>query len=110
VLRINTDSEYTQAAHVIKTNEYVQDKKFAADPRRADWKIDHYARCHAIDRVCSSPLNRPLSRILSEPLSRGAVKGVIGAFVIRPPTMPQLSFEADQVRDFIAFPKTRSFY
>jgi len=24
--------------------------------------------------------------------------------------MPQLSFEADQVRDFIAFPKTRSFY
>jgi hypothetical protein len=110
VLPINTDSDYTQAARIIKTSACVQDKKFAADCRRPDWKPDHCVRCYAIDRVCSSPLNRPFSRILSEPRSRGAVKGVIGAFVIRPPTMPQLSFEADQVRDFIAFPKTRSFY
>jgi cytochrome c len=66
------------------------------------------ARCHAIDKVSPSPLRiAPPFRTLhehypvddlQEALSEGIVTGH--------PTMPQFSFDADQVGDFIAFLKT----
>lgn len=66
------------------------------------------ARCHAIDKVSPSPLRiappfRTLHEhypveTLQEPLAEGIITGH--------PTMPQFSFEADQVGDFIAYLKT----
>lgn len=66
------------------------------------------ARCHAIDKVGPSPLKiappfrtlheRYPVEMLQEALAEGIVTGH--------PTMPQFSFDADQVGDFIAFLKT----
>ncbi|WP_426414108.1 c-type cytochrome [Bradyrhizobium ganzhouense] len=66
------------------------------------------ARCHAIDKVSPSPLRiappfrtlheRYPVEMLQEALAEGIVTGH--------PTMPQFSFDADQVGDFIALLKT----
>ncbi|MCP1966563.1 cytochrome c553 [Bradyrhizobium elkanii] len=66
------------------------------------------ARCHAIDRVSPSPLRiappfrtlheRYPVEMLQESLAEGIVTGH--------PTMPQFSFEPDQVGDFILFLKS----
>ncbi len=66
------------------------------------------ARCHAIDRVSPSPLRiappfrtlheRYPVEMLQEALAEGIVTGH--------PTMPEFSFEADQVNDFILFLKS----
>jgi mono/diheme cytochrome c family protein len=66
------------------------------------------AKCHAIDKVSPSPLRiaPPFRRLherypvetLQEALAEGIVTGH--------PTMPEFSFDADQVGDFIAFLKT----
>src|SRR6516164_11098683 len=66
------------------------------------------ARCHAIDKVSPSPLTiappfrtlheRYPVEMLQEALAEGIVTGH--------PSMPQFSFDADQVGDFIAFLKT----
>jgi len=70
--------------------------------------LTYCARCHAIDKVSPSPLKiappfRTLHQrypveMLQESLAEGIVTGH--------PTMPQFSFDADQVGDFIAFLKT----
>jgi mono/diheme cytochrome c family protein len=70
--------------------------------------LTYCARCHAIDKVSPSPLKiappfrtlheRYPVEMLQEALAEGIVTGH--------PTMPQFSFEADQVGDFIAFLKT----
>ena len=66
------------------------------------------ATCHSIDKVSPSPLaiappfrtlhERYPVEMLQEALAEGIVTGH--------PTMPQFSFDADQVGDFIAFLKT----
>jgi len=66
------------------------------------------AKCHAIDKVSPSPLKiaPPFRKLherypvetLQEALSEGIITGH--------PTMPQFSFDADQIGDFIAFLKT----
>ncbi len=66
------------------------------------------ARCHAIDKVSPSPLKiappfrtlheRYPVEMLQEALAEGIVTGH--------PTMPQFSFEPDQVNDFILFLKS----
>ncbi|MCC8978333.1 c-type cytochrome [Bradyrhizobium acaciae] len=66
------------------------------------------ARCHAIDRVSASPLKiappfrtlheRYPVEMLQEALAEGIVTGH--------PTMPQFSFDSDQVGDFILFLKS----
>ena len=66
------------------------------------------AKCHAIDKVSPSPLKiaPPFRKLhqrypvetLQESLSEGIITGH--------PTMPQFSFDGDQVGDFIAFLKT----
>jgi cytochrome c553 len=66
------------------------------------------ARCHSIDRVSPSPLRiappfrtlheRYPVEMLQESLAEGIVTGH--------PTMPQFSFERDQVGDFILFLKS----
>ena len=68
----------------------------------------HCARCHAIDRVRPSPLRiappfrtlheRYPVEMLQEALAEGIVTGH--------PAMPQFSFDANQVGDFIAFLKS----
>lgn len=70
--------------------------------------LTYCARCHAIDKVSPSPLKiappfrtlheRYPIEMLQEALAEGIVTGH--------PTMPQFSFDADQVGDFIAFLKT----
>jgi cytochrome c len=66
------------------------------------------ARCHSIDKISESPLKiappfrnlhlrYPVER-LEEPLAEGIVTGH--------PTMPEFSFDADQIADFIAFLKS----
>lgn len=70
--------------------------------------LTYCARCHAIDKVSPSPLKiappfrtlheRYPVEMLEEALAEGIVTGH--------PTMPQFSFDADQVGDFIAFLKT----
>ena len=66
------------------------------------------ARCHAIDRVSPSPLKiappfrtlheRYPIEMLQEALAEGIVTGH--------PTMPEVSFEPDEVNDFILFLKS----
>jgi cytochrome c553 len=70
--------------------------------------LTYCARCHAVDKVSPSPLKiappfrtlheRYPIEMLQEALAEGIVTGH--------PTMPQFSFDADQVGDFIAFLKT----
>jgi cytochrome c len=69
--------------------------------------LTYCAKCHAIDKVSPSPLKiappfrtlheRYPVQMLQEALAEGIVTGH--------PTMPQFSFDADQVGDFIAFLK-----
>ncbi|MGY4572561.1 cytochrome c553 [Bradyrhizobium sp. USDA 3256] len=66
------------------------------------------ARCHAIDRVSPSPLRiAPPFRTLHEHypvemLQESLAEGIVTGH----PTMPQFSFEPDQVGDFILFLKS----
>jgi cytochrome c len=66
------------------------------------------AKCHAIDKVSPSPLKiAPPFRTLHErypveTLQEALAEGIVTGH----PTMPQFSFDADQVGDFIAFLKT----
>lgn len=70
--------------------------------------LTYCARCHATDKVSPSPLKiappfrtlheRYPVEMLQEALAEGIVTGH--------PSMPQFSFDADQVGDFIAFLKT----
>ncbi|MET0219231.1 MAG: cytochrome c [Tardiphaga sp.] len=70
--------------------------------------LTYCARCHAIDKVSPSPLKiappfrtlheRYPVEMLQESLAEGIVTGH--------PTMPQFSFDADQIGDFIAYLKT----
>jgi len=70
--------------------------------------LTHCARCHAIDKVSSSPLKiAPPFRTLHERypvemLQESLAEGIITGH----PSMPQFSFDADQVSDLIAFLKT----
>jgi mono/diheme cytochrome c family protein len=70
--------------------------------------LAHCAKCHAIDKVSPSPLKiAPPFRTLHqrypvEMLQEALAEGIITGH----PSMPQFSFEADQVGDFIAFLKT----
>lgn len=81
----------------------------AANPQQGKrLALVYCARCHAIDKVSPSPLKiappfrtlheRYPVEMLQEALAEGIVTGH--------PTMPQFSFDADQVGDFIAFLKT----
>lgn len=81
----------------------------AADQEQGRRLAQFYcARCHAIDKVSPSPLKiappfrtlheRYPVEMLQESLAEGIVTGH--------PTMPQFSFEADQVGDFILFLKS----
>ena len=66
------------------------------------------ARCHSIDKVGPSPLKiAPPFRTLHErypvdTLQEALAEGIVTGH----PTMPQFSFDADQVGDFLAFLKT----
>ena len=70
--------------------------------------LTYCARCHAIDKVSPSPLKiAPPFRTLHErypveTLQEALAEGIITGH----PTMPEFSFDADQVGDFIAFLKT----
>ncbi|MFB9261602.1 c-type cytochrome [Bradyrhizobium erythrophlei] len=66
------------------------------------------ARCHAIDKVSPSPLTiAPPFRTLHEHypvemLEEALAEGIVTGH----PTMPEFSFEPDQVNDFILFLKS----
>lgn len=68
----------------------------------------HCAKCHAIDKVSPSPLKiAPPFRTLHErypveTLQEALAEGIVTGH----PTMPEFTFDADQVGDFIAFLKT----
>jgi mono/diheme cytochrome c family protein len=70
--------------------------------------LTYCAKCHAIDKVGPSPLKiAPPFRTLHErypveTLQEALAEGIVTGH----PTMPQFSFDADQVGDFIAFLKT----
>ena len=70
--------------------------------------LTYCAGCHAIDKVSPSPLKiAPPFRTLHEHypvemLQEALAEGIITGH----PTMPQFSFDADQIGDFIAFLKT----
>jgi mono/diheme cytochrome c family protein len=70
--------------------------------------LTYCAKCHAIDKVSPSPLRiAPPFRTLHErypveTLQEALAEGIITGH----PTMPQFSFDADQIGDFIAFLKT----
>ena len=70
--------------------------------------LTHCARCHSIDKVSPSPLTiAPPFRTLHErypveTLQEALAEGIVTGH----PTMPEFSFDADQVGDFIAFLKT----
>jgi mono/diheme cytochrome c family protein len=81
----------------------------AANPQQGKrLALTYCARCHAVDKVSPSPLKiappfrtlheRYPVEMLQESLAEGIVTGH--------PTMPQFSFDGDQVGDFIAFLKT----
>ncbi|OAF18726.1 MULTISPECIES: c-type cytochrome [Bradyrhizobium] len=66
------------------------------------------AKCHSTDKVSPSPLKiAPPFRTLHErypveQLQEALAEGIVTGH----PTMPEFSFDADQVGDFIAFLKT----
>jgi mono/diheme cytochrome c family protein len=70
--------------------------------------LTYCAKCHAIDKVSPSPLTiAPPFRTLHErypveTLQEALAEGIVTGH----PTMPEFSFEADQVADFIAYLKT----
>jgi len=69
---------------------------------------NYCARCHSIDKAGPSPLKiAPAFRTLHERypvdmLQEALAEGIVTGH----PTMPQFSFDPDQVGDFIAFLKT----
>src|SRR5262245_53493814 len=81
----------------------------AASPQQGKrLALTYCAKCHAIDKVSPSPLKiAPPFRTLHErypveELEEALAEGIVTGH----PTMPQFSFEPDQVADFIAFLKT----
>ena len=81
----------------------------AENPRQGKrLALTYCARCHAIDKVSPRPLKsgRPCrtlhERYPVEMLQEAVAEGIVTGH----PTMPQFSFDADQVGDFIAFLKT----
>jgi mono/diheme cytochrome c family protein len=70
--------------------------------------LTYCAKCHAIDKVSPSPLKiAPPFRTLHErypveTLQEALDEGIVTGH----PSMPEFSFDADQVGDFIAFLKT----
>jgi cytochrome c len=81
----------------------------AANPQQGKrLALLYCARCHAIDKVSPSPLRiAPPFRTLHEhypveTLQESLAEGIVTGHS----TMPQFSFDADQVGDFIAFLKT----
>ena len=70
--------------------------------------LTYCARCHAIDKVSPSPLKiAPPFRTLHERYPVETLQEALGEGIVTGhPTMPQYSFDADQVGDFIAFLKT----
>jgi len=70
--------------------------------------LTYCARCHSIDKVSPSPLKiAPPFRTLHERYPVETLQEALGEGIITGhPTMPQYSFDADQVGDFIAFLKT----
>lgn len=70
--------------------------------------LTYCAKCHAIDKVSPSPLRiAPPFRTLHkrypvETLQEALAEGIVTGH----PTMPEFSFDADQVGDFIAYLKT----
>jgi len=81
----------------------------AENPRQGKrLALTYCARCHAIDKVSPSPLKiAPPFRTLHERYPGERLQEALaGGIVTGHPTMPQFSFDADQVGDFIAFLKT----
>jgi mono/diheme cytochrome c family protein len=81
----------------------------ASNPQQGRRLAQTYcARCHAIDKVSPSPLKiAPPFRTLHErypveTLQKALAEGIVTGH----PTMPEFSFDADQVGDFIAFLKS----
>lgn len=70
--------------------------------------LTYCAKCHAIDKVSPSPLKiAPPFRTLHEHYPVEALQEELAEGIVTGhPTMPQFSFDADQVGDFIAFLKT----
>jgi mono/diheme cytochrome c family protein len=70
--------------------------------------LTYCAKCHSTDKVSPSPLKiAPPFRTLHErypvdTLQEALAEGIVTGH----PTMPQFSFDADQVGDFIAYLKT----
>jgi cytochrome c len=70
--------------------------------------MTYCARCHAIDKVSPSlltiapPFRTLHERYPVEMLQEALAEGIVTGH----PSMPQFSFDADQVGDFIAFLKT----
>lgn len=70
--------------------------------------LTYCAKCHAIDKVSPSPLAiAPPFRTLHlrypvETLQEALAEGIVTGH----PTMPEFSFDSDQVGDFIAYLKT----
>jgi cytochrome c len=66
------------------------------------------ARCHSIDKAGPSPLKiAPAFRTLHERYPIGMLQEALAEGIVTGhPTMPQFSFDPDQVGDFIAFLKT----
>jgi len=66
------------------------------------------ARCHAIDKVSPSPLKiAPPFRTLHERYPVGMLEEALAEGIVTGhPSMPEFSFEPDQVGDFIAFLKS----
>jgi mono/diheme cytochrome c family protein len=70
--------------------------------------LTYCAKCHAIDKVSPSPLRiAPPFRTLHErypveTLQEALAEGIVTGH----PTMPEFSFDADQVGDFMAFLKS----
>ena len=70
--------------------------------------LTYCAQCHSIDKVSPSPLKiAPPFRTLHERYSVEMLQEALAEGIVTGhPTMPQFSFDADQVGDFIAFLKT----
>jgi mono/diheme cytochrome c family protein len=70
--------------------------------------MTYCAGCHSIDKVGPSPLKiAPPFRTLHERYPVDTLQEALGEGIVTGhPTMPQFSFDADQVGDFLAFLKT----
>jgi mono/diheme cytochrome c family protein len=82
---------------------------FAVNPQQGKrLALTYCAKCHSIDKVSQSPLRiAPPFRTLHERYPVETLQEALGeGIVVGHPTMPQFSFDADQVGDFIAFLKT----